>query len=224
MKWVAVSIVLILMTACAAAPDFEPAEPDRAAAIVKSCLAVFPARKWRFVHSIEVTLPGRQKNFLIGVTVISPEIAQIQSVIMTIEGLVLFDARYRPDNFTINRAIPPFDAKAFAQGLLEDVKLLFLAPAGHSIEAGAWRDGTPVCRYRGQDGSIVDISPMQHNTWTIHKYAKNARLSRSVDAHTCQKVNLQFQQSIPCQMKLTAHGRSGYTLYMKLLEAEPVQE
>lgn len=225
MKLVAASIVLILVAAaCAVLPGFEPADPTRAPAIEKSCATVFPVGKWHFVHSIEATLPGDQKNFLIGVTVISPEIAQIQSVIMTIEGLVLFDARYRPDNFTISRGIPPFDSRAFARGLMDDVKLLFLEPGGHSVEAGSWSDGTPVCRYRNQDGMTIDISPMQNNIWTIRKYNKNAHLTRSVEAYTCEKVNLQFRQSIPCRLKLTAHGRPGYTLYMELLEAEPVQE
>jgi hypothetical protein len=225
MKRIAASIVLILVvTACAVLPGFEPADPARAPAIEKSCATVFPVGKWRFVHSIEATLPGGQKNFLIGVTVISPEIAQIQSVIMTIEGLVLFDARYRPDNFTISRAIPPFDSRAFARGLMDDVKLVFLEPSGHFVKAGTWSDGTPVCRYRNQDGISIDISPMQNNLWTIHKYNKNARLSRSVEAYACDKANLQFQQSIPCRLQLTAHGRPGYTLYMKLLEAESVQE
>ena len=225
MKPIAVSIVLILVVAaCAVLPGFEPADPARAPAIQKSCATVFAAGKWRFVHSIEATLPGRQKNFLIGVTVISPEISQIQSVIMTIEGLVLFDARYRPDNLTINRAIPPFDSGSFARGLMDDVKLLFLEPGGHIVQTGSWRDGTPVCRYRNQDGFSIDISPMRNNIWTIHKYDKNARLSRSVEAYACDKANQQFQQSIPCRLQLTAHGRPGYTLYMKLLEAEPVQE
>jgi hypothetical protein len=143
---------------------------------------------------------------------------------MTIEGLVLFDARYQPNNLTINRAIPPFDSGSFARGLMEDVKLLFLEPGGHFVQAGSWSNGTPVCRYRNQDGITIDISPMQNNIWTIHKYNKNARLHRSVEAHTCEKRNLQFQQSIPCRLQLTAHDRPGYTLYMKLLEAEPVQE
>jgi len=225
MKRIAASIVLILVAAaCAVLPGLEPADPALAPAIQKSCAKVFAAGNWRFVHSIGATLPGGQKNFLIGVTVVSPQITQIQSVIMTIEGLVLFDARYRPDDLTINRAIPPFDSGSFARGLMDDVKLLFLEPGGHLVQTGSWRDGTPVCRYRNQDGFTIDISPMRKNIWTIHKYNKNARLSRSVQAYACDKADQQFQQSIPCRLQLTAHGRPGYRLYMKLLEAEPVQE
>ncbi len=56
---------------------------------------------------------------------------------MTIEGFVLFDAE-AGETLTVHRAVPPFDAPAFAAALAEDIRLAFFSPGG---EPAAWGEG-----------------------------------------------------------------------------------
>lgn len=219
-------LVLFFIVSCTGLPRLDPADPSLRPAIRNKCTAHFPNGNWRFVHSIETTMPNGQKSLVIGVSLIFPQTKTIQSVIMTIEGLVIFDARHDQKRLTIHRAIHPFDSRNFARGLMNDVKLMFLEPDGQLIEVGAQNGGTEVCRYkdRNQSGSIVDIVVRNNHSWSIRQYSKNNSLLRSIDAYTCKASKNDHQQSFPCRMELTAHGSASYTLYMELLEAEPLNE
>ncbi|MGD9825057.1 hypothetical protein [Desulfobacter sp.] len=73
---------------------------------------LFPADSFQFVHAIELTMPGSHSAMLMGVVNIHPRHRAIHCVVMTLEGLVLFEADHTSDAFIIHRAIPPFDSQA----------------------------------------------------------------------------------------------------------------
>ena len=215
-------LVIFFIVSCSGLPRLDPVDPSLLPVIRSKCAEHFPKDNWRFVHSIETTMPNGQKSLVIGVSLIYPQAKTIQSLIMTIEGLVIFDARHDQNGLTIDRAIPPFDSKNFARGLMNDVKLMFLEPNGRLIEVGSQNGDIDVCRYRdeNQNGSIVDIVVRNDHSWSIRQYSKGNSLTRSVDTYKCKASQDDYPHSVPCQMELTAHGSLAYTLYMELLEAE----
>ena len=83
----------MLLSSCGALPEIVPVSPSEASAIRQQCLMLFPQGKWQFVHSIEASMPGGRQTIMIGVTRISSVDKTIHCVMMTIEGLVLFDGR-----------------------------------------------------------------------------------------------------------------------------------
>jgi hypothetical protein len=216
-------LVIFFVVSCSGLPRLDPVDPSLLPAIRSKCAAHFPKENWRFVHSIETTMPNGQKSIVIGVNLIYAQAKTIQSLIMTIEGLVIFDARHDQNGLTIHRAIPPFDSKKFARGLMNDVKLMFLKPDGRLIEVGAQTGDIHVCRYRDENqvGSIVDIVVRNDHSWSIRQYSKGNSLTRSIDTYACKASQDDYPHLVPCRIELTAHGALAYTLYIELLEAEP---
>jgi hypothetical protein len=171
------------------------------------------------VHTIAAELPGQQTRTVIGISVVFPARRSVQAVLMTIEGLVLFNAVYTTQALDVRRALPPFDSPAFALGLMQDVQLLFLSPAAASAESGRLASDGPGCRFERKDGRIVDVVPAADGGWQLFLY-EGRRLQRQVQAEVCREGP---NAGIPCRLELTAHGRLSYHLKMALIEAEPVQ-
>ena len=93
---------------------------------------------------------------MLGLTVMSSPAAERRSVLMTLEGFVVFDGEY-DGRLTVHRALPPFDSPHFADGLMEDIRLVFFEPEGPVVARGTLRTGGPVRRYRLPDGGTVDV-------------------------------------------------------------------
>ena len=131
---------MLLLTACAGLPRINAVDTARVSKTIKACENAFPDGKWQFAHVIEANLPGGRDAQLIGVTEVSSNPKRIHAVMMTIEGLVLFDA-LEDDKLTINRSVAPFDSIDFAKGLMEDIRFVFLKPDGEPIVAGITENG-----------------------------------------------------------------------------------
>ena len=208
--------------ACSALPAVHPADITFETQLPRKCNNLFPNGKWQFVHSIETTMPGGQKGLVMGVTVISSRDKTVQCAIMTIEGFVVFDARY-DQQLVIQRAIPPFDSEGFAEGLIRDIQLIFFMPEGRLIETGTDKDGASICRYRKPDGQIVDLVIQGNRSWQIRQYSQKLRLNRTVTAFFSQKNPAAEHPAIPDRLELTAHGVANYKLAMDLVEAVPLE-
>ena len=166
------------------------------------------------MHTIEATLPGGRSATLIGVTVVDPVGKTLHSVLMTLEGLVLFDGKY-DRSLTVNRAISPFDKDAVAQNMMDDVRLLFLAPEDPTREAGVQKDGSTLCRRKGNAGETVDVLIWPDRTWKMETYVNPFERLREVTATT-------LTGGIPGELELPGHSYGNYTLRLKLVSAEPV--
>jgi hypothetical protein len=207
--------------ACSALPEVHPVDVTFGTQLARKCDNLFPNGKWQFVHSIETTMPGGQKGLVMGVTVISSRDKTVQCAILTIEGVVVFDARY-DQRLVIQRAVPPFDSEGFAEGLISDIQLLFFMPEGLLVETGNDKDGASICRYRNPDGRIVDLVILADRSWQIRQYSRKLRLTRTVTAFFSKKNPAGEQAAIPVRLELTAHGAAGYHLTMDLVEAVPL--
>jgi hypothetical protein len=140
---------------------------------------------------------------------------------MTIEGLVVFDARYDQE-LVIHRAVAPFDQEGFAAGLISDIQLIFFMPQGPLVETGNDPNGASVCRYQNPDGRIVDLVIHGDRSWQIRQYSQQLRLTRTVTAFFSQENPAEEQAAMPDRLELTAHGVAGYNLIMDLVEAVPL--
>jgi len=204
---------MLLLTACAGLPPLKPIDKDAASETVSVCENAFPRGKWQFAHVIAATLPGDRQAQLIGVTQLSSEPERIHAVMMTVEGLVLFDAIF-DGKLTINRGVAPFDSREFAEGLMNDIRLIFFRPAGKPMDAGLTEAGFQVCRYRVSDDEIVDVMVGSDGRIKIRKY-HHGRLVCVVTFES---------NPIPDKIAFTAYAPAGYRLDLRLISAEQIND
>jgi hypothetical protein len=176
------------------------------------------AHPWRFVHAISAETESRSLNRLIGVSALDPKNRTIAAVLMTIEGLVVFAARWE-GRLTVSRALPPFDNPDFAEGLMADIRLLLFSPAGPSAAIGRNAGGFPICRYKEKDGASVDVVVHDGRGWEINRYDSGGKRTRSATAHDL--TGPAGATRVAGRMALTAYGRSRYRLTLELISAQP---
>ena len=203
---------IVFLAACTGMPRLKTIKNAEIAGILFTCEKAFPIGKWQFTHVIKSTLPDGGEAQLMGVTEISSNSQRIHAVMITIEGLVLFDG-LEDGQLTIKRGVAPFDSKAFARGLMEDIQLIFFKPAGNPI-VGLTEDGFPVCRYRVPDKIVVDVIAGSDGNLEILKY-ENERLIRRVTRES---------NPLPEKIILTAYGPASYGLDLRLIGAEQIKD
>lgn len=201
-------ILVSCQTLPAITPSTLPAESESAV-----CFEPFLKKSYRFIHSIEFGLTGNAQGQVIGVTVVDPVNRFVSCVIMTVEGLVLFDAEARPA-LKINRAVSPFDSGDFAAGMIDDIRLIFFAPQGNLETKGVLTTGEDICRWRETAGDWIDVVTRRREEVDITRY--------SVCGNWKRRVRLQHAGNIYRTIELTARETFNYSLKMVLIEAEPL--
>lgn len=216
------SVGLMLITACGRLPLIDSAPPGQAAAAAALCQTPYVPAPWRFVHAISADIPGRRMGRLIGVSVVDPGRRTAEVALMTVEGLVVFAARW-DGQVSATRALAPFENNRTAEGLMADIRLLFFPPDGPPASVGRKAGGQPACRYREKDGAAIDVIVDVGRGWEIHRYDLNARLIRAIRA---QDLTLSAAGNIllPSEIEIEAHRQPGYHLTLDLLSAEPVED
>jgi hypothetical protein len=135
---------------------------------------------------------------------------------MTVEGMVLFEAESGPGALRVNRALPPFDSINFAKNMIEDINLIFFAPEGKIQKKGNLPDGSTACRYHEENGDWIDVIIDKSEGIAIKRYTSDGILKRHVRFN---KTAGNIYQSI----ELQANETFNYSLFMTLIEAEPVK-
>jgi hypothetical protein len=223
MKPLAVIIVaLSLLTACSRLPEIvedptrlpKPSDP--------SCRSTFPRGQWQFQHAIAATVKGRNMGKLIGAMVLNSQKRTIRCALMTIEGLVLFSARY-DGQLTVDRAVKPFDRPGFAGGLMDDLRLMFLAPEGQGL-FGRTTDSDVICRYPYPDNFITDIIVQKPDRWRINRYDAQGRLLRAVSVDGGNATRYAGRSGIAQHITLESRGGENYRLELRLIEALPLKK
>ncbi len=178
-----------------------------------ACTIPFLISKYKMIHSITASASGGPTGAIIGITVADPAVRSVHAVIMTIEGLVIFEAEYQT-RLTIIRGLPPFDSPDFARGLMDDIILTFMPPNEKTIETGILQNGSYICRYTDKE-SVTDIVYASGNGWTINRYI-NGRLNKS--------IILSKEEKHGQRKEITIIGKKPwkYTMTLELLEAEQV--
>ena len=150
------AILFAALLSCAQMPAIAPAPPKAAPPIREACARAFPGGDWQLVHAITTTMAGR-RGMMIGVSVISAQPRAVRCALMSLEGLVMFEARDEDGTITVDRAIPPFDNPDFARGMLDDIRMIFFPPGPQPDDIGLTTSDTPVCRYRTGPEQTVDV-------------------------------------------------------------------
>ncbi len=171
--WCALAAALLL--ACAGPRHILP-EPVNPAL----CRLPFTSTSCRYIHSLDAELPGGVRMTVMGVSVIDPAADTIQAAIMTLEGLLLFDATAVGGSMQVHRAVPPFDGPQFAEGLMRDVRFIFMFPAGAPATTGRLDDGSSVCRYQDTFGMTVDVIVHPGQGWEVEQYSAFGKKLRSL--------------------------------------------
>jgi hypothetical protein len=209
--------VVCLVSACRAGPAaLSPFAPQARAETVELCRAVFPRGQWRATHVVEARMPLGNEGSFIGVVAAGPGSDAFRSLLMTQEGFVLFDARYRAGAVEVLRALPPLDPQGFGRGMTGDVRLLLFPPAGMLVEVGKTRDGRPACRWRkGKETVEVALAG-----------AGKARLSRWDDGSLVREAVLDQidRRGFARRARLETKGMVGYSLSLDLLDVEQAGE
>lgn len=212
----AILMMALFLFSCSRLPVIKPAEPSATAALIEQCRRPYPSDSYRFVHAIEVILPGGSSGTMMGVTLIDPKAAAVHSVIMTLEGFVIFDGSYDKD-VHVERAVPPFDKPHFAKNMLEDVRLMYLAPEGRPMNAGFLEDGAVICRYTGNENAILDVIVHRDGSWEIDAYSESEELRRRIRAGS-------VKNGIPETVDLNGYEAWDYTLRMRLISADSIAQ
>ena len=199
------ALLVVFLSACAGPPALTPASKKSPCS-----LRFFMEGDWQFLHRLSFVVSGRRAPSLLGVTVVSSHRRSLKTALMTAEGVVLFEAE-SGDAALVRKSLPPFDRPGFAEGLMADVRMLFLPPAGAPSAAGIAPDGALVCRYRGPDGEILDTVVTASGRREIHRYDADGRRIRT--------AVLESGAPAAGRMVLTASGGADYRIEMEAVEA-----
>jgi hypothetical protein len=214
-RWFLFFVLTTFCMSCGGLPVIKQMNPQATPETVQRCHLPFLSNPYRFIHSIEATVPGGSTGVVLGITVFDPAANTIHSAIITIDGFVLFDAWYDEKGIHIDRALPPFDAQHLARPMMEDIRLLFMAPDGYLSDAGLLEDGSTICRYHEGENMIEDVVVHQDSTWEIAVFSGRHERLRTIRA-------LSVQDGIPAMVELTGSGPWSYSLQMRLISAEQV--
>jgi hypothetical protein len=212
----AVLALLLMAAGCAGLKPLAPLDPTRKTAVLEGCRRPFLHSKHRLVHALETVMPDGAKGTAVGVLVADPRTQGFRTALMTIEGFVLFDAE-AGETLTVHRAVPPFDAPAFAEALAEDIRLAFFTPGGEPAAWGAGEEGAPVCRFERADGRFVEVLTFKGGVMAIRLYGAGQELLK--------RVTMIFPEGSGLADVLEIRGGwPPYTLRLRLLESEALND
>lgn len=182
-----------------------------------SCPSPFLKKKYRLVHAVENRVSGQAQSSFIGITLADPATRSFSCAIVTAEGMSLFEAESGQETIRIKRALPPFKSEDFAKNMMEDIKLIFLAPEGKLHDKGYLPDGSKACRYLQNSGDWIDVMDHPSDGIQIKRYLSSGKLKRHILFDATAK-------NIYQRIELHAYEIFDYSLLMNLIEAQPVKK
>jgi hypothetical protein len=211
-----VIFMLLVVAGCAGLKPLTPLDPARKAAVLEECRRPFLPGSYRLVHALETVMPNGSSGTAVGGLVAHPPTHHFPTGMMTIEGFVLFDTE-AAKALTVHRAVPPFDASAFAEGLAEDIRLAFFAPEGEQTSWGEGEEGARVCRYDRADGGLVEVATQRDGVVLVRLYGAGQCGQKRVKMTPPQAPGLS-------EMVEIRGGWPPYTLRLRLLESEALDD
>jgi hypothetical protein len=175
------------------------------------CYAIFPSEPWESVHRLEATI-GEGSFSLLGVTKGESTERRLQSLLLSAEGFILFDAELSGGRIALRKAVNPFNSPAFARGLMEDVSLLFLPPQVKPTAWGKEKDGTMICTWEGPDESHTEISGSMESGWKILRRNKQGKVLKKAVLHG------PFVNGLASRVELQAFKPVSYRIRMTLVQ------
>lgn len=212
---------LFLLLGAACQPLLRP-DPSPGSLIppdAESCSIPYPKNSFRAIHAIDIALPGSQQSAVIGIIIADLSSGRLRTTLLSLEGLVLFDATSVNRVTKIHHALPPLDTGAFAENLVTDVKFLFW-PENSTANISAWRkDGTTTCRRTISPACILEAVSDGSGARILRQYDEKGKLIREAAASGPVSKEGFFQK-----MRLKVHpGMGDYSLSLELVEGESIE-
>jgi hypothetical protein len=202
-----------LALGCKGLPSLRPLSEPRHSQVGQRCRTLFPEGSWRATHLVHFHLNRGTSGSFLGVVAVDDVGSGFQAVMLAPEGFTLFDATYSAGQVEVHRAVPPLDASGFGRVMLDDIRLLLLAPDGPLVEIGESDSHEATCRWRRDDGKVVEA--------ILHSPGKT-RLRLYADGEMSREALLlgAGRRRFAPEMQLQAYGAVGYRLQLQLLETE----
>jgi hypothetical protein len=182
---------------------------------LKGCYSIFPAGPWESVHKIEATIRGLGSYSVLGVTKGEPSESSLQSILLTPEGFVLFEAEFRDNDLSVRKAVASFDSPAFARGLMDDVTLLFFPPREKPTIWKKKIDGTMICQWEDPHGFRTEVKGSMDTGWRIKYKDKRGEVIKEVSQRG------PFVDGLASHIELNATQSPSYQLRMTLIQTSP---
>jgi hypothetical protein len=214
-KGVSISLLGFFILFIGCAPISETAQTPGSLEDLPGCYAIFPVEPWESVHKIEATIRGLGSYSLLGVTKGEPSERSLQSILLTPEGFVLFEAEFREDDLSVRKAVAPFDSPAFARGLMEDVTLLFFPPQARPTTWKKKTDGTKVCQWEDPYGFRTEVKGSMDTGWRIKYKDRRGEVIKEVF------LSGPFVNGLASRIELNATQPASYQLRMTLIQPSP---
>jgi hypothetical protein len=182
--------------------------------IAAECDRVFPKPPFEATHVVEAKLPMSDDTSLIGV--VSANTESFRSVLLSQEGVVLFDAVRRADDLHVKRAVPPIDPEGFGRHMTGDVGLMLIRPVGAPSDVGLTHSGTKICRWTRRAKAGEEIVEVELDA------PRAARLRRFLDGRLERSARLTAidERGYAHDAVLETTGLIGYELHLTLLSAD----
>ncbi len=217
-------LCLLFTTGCAhhnLPPDPLAVPPAMQQGVLAACGQIYPDHPRQFVHAIDITAPGGTKSALIGITNVFPDRRGIHCVLMSVEGLVLFEAIHR-NGLTIKKAIGPFQSTAFAKAIMADITLAYFPSRQGVCREGVTALASAWCRCRASE-ALTDVTRHANGNWQIDLYSPTGRMLRCIrGAYIHPPLSANFHP--PDQLTVSAPGLTGYRLVMTLLSTDALDK
>ena len=205
-----IAFLVLALTACAAVPSYKPLVLQSGGV----CPGIFPTKAFRTVHLIDLKSPIIGKAVFIGAAKVEPQKDALHAVLMSAEGMVLFEAEYENGNLKIINALPPLNDPAFAKGLMADVLFVLLKPAGGPVEQGVDEHGLTACRWTAEADTVLETALMPDGSVRIRLYGGDSRITKEALAWP------PFDRETPSRIRLKAFRPSSYSIELTLIEME----
>lgn len=203
-----VAFLVLALTACAAVPPYKPLSPQSGVA----CPGIFPPKAFWVVHKIDLKSARIGKGVFIGAAKVEPQKNALHAVLMSVEGMVLFEAEYENGDLKIISAFPPLNDPAFAKGLMADVLFVLLKPAGGPVEQGVDGQGLTACRWTAEADAVLETALMPDGAVRMRLYGGDRRAAKEALAWP------PFDREMPARICLKAFSPSNYTIELTLIE------
>jgi hypothetical protein len=208
--------LVLFVGGCAGLPPIKSLDAALKPTVLEECRKPFLPGKYRLVHTLQALLPDGSKATTLGVLEADPRSGSFRSVLMTIEGWVLFDIESGA-SLTVHRAIPPFDSPAFARRMAEDIGLAFFAPGGEPAVWGQGEKGFRGCRFERPGGGFVDVLKNEGGVREICLYGTGQEILKRV------KIPILERPGLADELEIRGCGWSSYTLRLRLIESEAIE-
>ncbi|OHE31349.1 MAG: hypothetical protein A3J94_04305 [Syntrophus sp. RIFOXYC2_FULL_54_9] len=214
-RLVPVLLIVLAAGACTAPHALRPLDPALAPAVGAGCRRPFLKTAYRLVHALEAELPEGRKEAGIGVLLADPRKRTFRTMLMTVEGWVLFDIE-KGGTLTVHRAVPPFDSPGFARRMGEDIELAFFPPVAAPVALGKGEDGASVCRF-GSSGTMgVDVVDRGGGAMEVRLYGEGRDLRKRVVIPSFNRDGLAER------IEIRSSDWPPYTLRLRLIESEAI--